>query len=125
MGTAATCNIKSEQTVKQLFLTLHLTKSPFLLFPYGDSKPIKPLGQVDLFCERQNIYYLLTFQIVPVDVMENKPALLSGKDCERMCLVKVLADEVHSLQHQNSAPQSRAVNQNENERPIKKVFLSK
>ena len=37
--------------------------------------------------------------------MENKPGLLSGKDCERMGLIKVHADEVHSLQHQNSPPE--------------------
>ena len=123
MDTAATCNTISERTVKELFPTLHPTKSPFLLFPYGDSKPIKPLGQVDLVCERQNKYYLLTFQILPANVMEKKPALLSGKDCERMGLIKVHADEVHSLQHQNSPPQSRAVNQKEGERP--RVFLSK
>ena len=96
-----------------------------MLFPYGDSKPIKPLGQIDLVCERQNKYYLLTFQILPANVMENKPGLLSGKDCERMGLIKVHADEVHSLQHENSPPESRAVNQNEDERPIKRVFLSK
>ena len=125
MDSAATCNTISEHTVKQLFPTLHPTKSPYLLFPYGDSKPIKPLGQVDLVCERQNKYYLVTFQILPADVMENKPALLSGKDCERMGLIKVHADEVHSLKHQNSPPQSRVVNQNEDERPIKRVFLSK
>ena len=115
MDTAATCNTISEQTVKQLYPTLRPTKSSFLLFPYGDSKPIKPLGQVDLVCERQNKYYLLTFQIRPADIMENKPALLSGKDCERMGLIKVYADEVHSLQHQNNPSQSQAV-----ERPTKK-----
>ena len=46
------------------------------------------------------------------------------KDCEWMGLIKVHAAEVHSLQHQNSPPQSRAVNQNEDERP-KRVFPSK
>lgn len=94
MDTAATCNTISELTVKQLFPTLHPTKSPFLLFPYGDSKLIKPLGQVDLVCKRKNKYNLLTFQILPADIMETKPALLSRKNCERMGLIKVHADEV-------------------------------
>ena len=40
-------------------------------------------------------------------------------------MIKLHADEVHSLQHKNSPPLSRAVNQNEDERSIKKVLLSK
>ena len=97
IDTAATCNTISEKTVARLFSDLKLTKSPFLLMPYGDSKPIKPLGQISLLCERRDKYHALTFQVLP-EHMGQKPALLSGKDCEKMGLIKIHADEVYSLQ---------------------------
>lgn len=39
-----------------------LRKSPFLLHPCGNAKPLRPLGKIDLLCERKNPYDTLTFQ---------------------------------------------------------------
>ena len=78
IDTAATCNTLSEDTLLRLMPSMKLRKSPYLLHPYGDSQPLKPLAQIDLLCERNKRSQSLTFQILPTDVMMNKPALLSG-----------------------------------------------
>ena len=80
IDTAATYNTLSEDALLKLMPNMRLTKSPYLLHPYGDSQLLKPLGQIDLLCERNKRYESLTFQILPRDVMMNKPALLSGSD---------------------------------------------
>jgi hypothetical protein len=55
------------------------------------------MGQAELLCDRHNKFETLIFQILPDDVMGNKPALLSGKDSEHLGLITVQADEVYSL----------------------------
>ena len=74
-----------------------MSKSPYLLHPYGNTRPLRPLGQVELVCHRNNHYDTLTFQILPDDIMANKPALLSGGDSERLGLVRIESDTVFSL----------------------------
>ena len=98
IDTAATCNTISVNTVQLHFPATHISKSPYLLFPYGDSKSLKPVGQVDLLCERGKKYFTLTFRILSDHVMHNKPALLSGKDNQKMGLVNIHADEIHALE---------------------------
>ena len=97
IDTAATCNTLSEDALHRLMPKMKLTKSPYLLHPYGDAEPLKPLGQIDLLCERDGRYETLTFQVLPRDVMMNKPALLSGSDCETLGLIIIKADEIFSL----------------------------
>ena len=97
IDTAATCNTLSEDTLLRLMPNMKLTKSPYLLHPYGDAQPLKPLGQIDLLCERNSRYETLTFQVLPRDVMLDKPALLSGSDCETLGLIIIKADEIFSL----------------------------
>ena len=97
IDTAATCNTLSEDTLLRLMPNMTLRKSPYLLHPYGDSQPLKPLGQIDLLCERNKRYESLTFQILPRDVMMNKPALLSGSDYEALGLITIRAHEIFSL----------------------------
>ena len=89
IDTAATCNTISESTIQHNFSDAQISKSPYLLYPYGNSKPIKPIDQVSLLCERKKRYHNLTFQILPDVVMQEKPALLSGKDCIQMGLVNI------------------------------------
>ena len=98
IDTAATCNTMSEDLFNQHFLDAKLMKSPLLLFPYGNSKPLQPLGQTDLMCERNKQYYTLTFQVLPSLHMENKPPLLSGFDSVKLGLVNINADDVFALQ---------------------------
>jgi hypothetical protein len=91
IDTAATSNTISATTLQPRATVVH---APYLLFPYGNSKPAKPLGQAELLCERENKFETLEFQILPDAVMGLKPALLSGKDSEILGLVQ--ADEVFS-----------------------------
>lgn len=76
---------------------MKLTKSPYLLQPYGDAQLLKPLGQIDLLCKRNKRYESLTFQILPREIMMNKPTLLSGSDCYALGLITIKADEIFSL----------------------------
>lgn len=89
IDTAATCNTISDKTLAELLPTAKIRHSPYLLYPYGDSKPIKPLGQVELMCERLNKYDMLVFQVLPESMLRHKPALLSGYDSERLGLITV------------------------------------
>jgi len=52
IDTAATCNTISESPVNKLFPDLKINSLSHLLFPYGNSKPIKPIGQIELLCEK-------------------------------------------------------------------------
>ena len=94
IDTAATCNTMSQELFNENFIHAKISKSRFLLFLYGNSTPIKPIGQVSLVCERKKKYHTLTFQILPSHVMENKPPLLSGNDSEKLGLVNIHAYEV-------------------------------
>ena len=53
--------------------------------------------KIVVVCHRNNHYDTLTFQILPDDIMANKPALLSGGDSERLGLVRIEYDTVFSL----------------------------
>jgi len=74
-----------------------MTHSPYLLHPYGNSTPLKPLGEVQLLCDQQDRYETLVFQVLPDHVMGSKPALLSGGDSEHLGLVSIKSDEVYSI----------------------------
>ena len=97
IDTAASCNTLSHSTLTSLDRDVQMSKSPYLLHPYGNTRPLRPLGQVELVCHRTNHYDTLTFQILPDDIMANKPALLSGGDSERLGLVKIESDTCFSL----------------------------
>ena len=98
----ALCNTISDETVAELFPELRLHKSIHLLIPYGASKPIKPVGQLELLCEKNNRYFTLCFQVIPTHIMGNKPALLSGRDCESMGIITIDTNEVYTTQTLNS-----------------------
>ena len=97
IDTAASCNTLSHSTLTSLGRDIQMSKSPYLLHPYGNTRPLRPLGQVELLCHRNNHYDTLTFQILPDDIMANKPALLSGGNSERLGLVRIESDTVFSL----------------------------
>ena len=97
IDTKATCNTMSINTLRSLLTDAELKRSPYHLYPYGNFKPLEPEGQVDLVCERKHNYVTLTFQVLPDSSIGCKPALLSGSDRERLGLIKVQADEIHSL----------------------------
>ena len=74
-----------------------LQYSPCLLYPYGNSKPFRPLGQVELVCEKNDKYHVLIFPVLQNHIMGNKPALLSGADSELLGLIHIEADNVFSV----------------------------
>ena len=97
IDTAATCNTMSLSTLRSFLPDADLKRSPYRLYPHGNSKPLEPEGQVDLVCELQDGYVTLTFQILQDSSIKSKPALLSGSDSERLGLITVHTDEIHSL----------------------------
>ena len=97
IDTAATCNTMYLSKLQSFLPDADLKRSPYRLYPYRNSKPLEPEGQDDLVCERQDRYVTLTFQILPDSPIGSKPALLSGSDSERLGLVTIHADEIHSL----------------------------
>ena len=44
-----------------------------------------------------NKFETLTFQVLPKHILKDKPALLSGSDCEKLGLIEIHADEIFSL----------------------------
>ena len=97
IDTGATCNNISYKDTVNLPGTVQLTKSPYILQPYGNSSHVKPVGQVELICARDTRFYTLLFQVLPDDVMKGKPALLSGSNSVHLRIVNVNADEVFQL----------------------------
>ena len=53
IDTGAICNTISYKDTVNLPGTVLLTKSLYTLQPYGNSSPVKPVGQVELICERE------------------------------------------------------------------------
>ena len=97
IDTAATCNTISHSTLRKIPGNPKLVKSQLSLHPYGNGKPIKPLGEVQLICERDSQFHLLLFQVISDDIMQGKPALISGTDSVKLGLVTVDADEIFQI----------------------------
>ena len=66
----------SLSTLRSLLPDAELKRSPYHLYPYGNSKPLEPEGQVDLVWERENKYETLTFQVLPDSSFVCKPTYL-------------------------------------------------
>ena len=107
IDTVATCNTISIGTVTTHFPEAKITASRYRLYPYGNADPIKPVGQVELLCDRGRKFHNLSFQILSDSLMKDKPALLSGKNCEQLGLIQVKADEVYSLTNQKEPQNSQ------------------
>ena len=87
----------SASTLRSFFPVAEVKRSPYRLHPYTNYKPLHPIGQVELLCEKNNKFDTLFFQVLPDSCIGIKPALLSGSDSEWLGLVKVQVDEIHSL----------------------------
>ena len=55
------------------------------------------MGKLELLAETTTGYHLLTFQVLRDSQIQGKPPLSSGSDCVNLGLVKIRADEVHSV----------------------------
>ena len=101
LDTASTCNTLPESIAKSLIprgtqLGDFLSPSKATLFTYSNSQ-IKPVGKLELLAETATGYHLLTFHVIRDSLVQNKPPLLSGSDCVKLGLVKIHADEIHSV----------------------------
>lgn len=85
----------SARALRSFFPDAEVDISPHRLHPYGNSKPLHPIGQEELLCETNNKFDTLTFQVLPDSCIGIKPALLSVRDSERLGLIRVQADEIH------------------------------
>ena len=99
LDSASTCNTLPENFALSLIppgkkLKDYLTPSRATLFTYDNSK-LTPLGKLELLAETTAEHHLLTFHILRDSQIPGKPPLLSGSDC--VGLVKICADEVHSI----------------------------
>ena len=75
-------NTIPEKLIKGAFPTIEMKRSPYLLSPYMNTKPFRPLGQVELVCERGGKFHPLLFQVIADKDIGDKPALISGEDSE-------------------------------------------
>ena len=60
---------------------------------------MRPKGQVNLVCDRKGI--LQTIDFLVVDVPDDKPPLLSGKDGQTKEYLKIFADETNAIEDKN------------------------
>ena len=79
-----------------------LGKSKARLYPYGKGSPIIPVGQAILTCDRNNSYATLNFQVPADEIMEGKPALLSGYEGENLGIISIKVDEIHAIDKDNT-----------------------
>ena len=94
------CNYRFEQQPHvTLSVSCHCMRynaiqhSPYVLYEC-DAMHMRPRGQIVLLCEREGRYETLIFQVLPNELMGDKPALLSGTDSERPSLISINTGEV-------------------------------
>ena len=108
-------NTIGESNLKEKFPKVEIKKAKVFLKPYGKGPSIKPKGKVNLLCERKQKYHCLEFVVIPDEIMGDKPALLSGTDCEKLGIVKIEADEVFAVEKQKDETDKHEVEGNEND----------
>ena len=94
IDSAASRNTIQEKLIKGAFPIIEMKRSPYLLSPYMNTKPFRPLVQVELICERGGKFHSLLFQVVVDKDIGDKPALISGEDSEALGLLRIEADEI-------------------------------
>ena len=87
VDSAATCNTLPSSIYDQIARPNRMLPSRAKIVPYS-GKPIRPLGKILLACEGNTHFETLEFQVIDCKDIPNKPALLSGKDSERLGLIK-------------------------------------
>ena len=59
-----------------------------------NTKPFRPLGQIEPVCERGGKFHSLLFQVIADKDIGDKPALISREDSEALGLLRIEADEI-------------------------------
>ncbi len=86
----------NEDTLRSITPRPSLRKTKALLYPYS-GPPVKPLGCIDLLCDRDDCYSTLTFFITRSIDTPNKPPLLSGSDSIKLGLMGLADDCIHAI----------------------------
>ena len=95
VDSAATCNTISSTIYRKISEAAPLQPSHAKILPYS-RKAIYPFGKVSLACEGVSHFENLEFQVMDSNDIHGKPALISGKDSERLGLIKFHRDRVFS-----------------------------
>ena len=62
------------------------------------------MGKLELLAETKAWFQLLTFHVLRDPHIQGKPPLLFGSDYVKVGLVKICADEIHSLDTSRGTP---------------------
>lgn len=95
VDSAATCNTLPSSICRKMSESARLQPSHAKIFPYS-GKAIYPLGKVSLACEGVYHFETLEIQIMDSKDIPGKPALISGRDRERLGLIKFHHNKVFS-----------------------------
>ena len=95
--TAATCNTMSASALRSFTPDAEVNRSPYRLHPYGNSKPLHPIGQGEQLCETSNNFDTLIFQVLSDSCIVITPTLLSVRVSGRLGPIRVQANEIKSL----------------------------
>jgi len=90
IDSASTCNTIPSSLLRKLFPNAEIRWTRCKINTYG-SETMCPEGQVTLSCERRGRIHTIDFLVV--NVPDEKPALLSGRDAQALNYFKVYADE--------------------------------
>ena len=95
VDSAATCNTLPSSIYSKISDAAPLKPSRAKIFPYS-GKAIHPVGRVSLACEGVTHFETLEFEVIDTKDIPGKPALISGKDSERLGLITFHRDRVFS-----------------------------
>ncbi len=93
VDSAATCNTLPSTIYDKLGCSDKLQRSNARIMPYSGGV-IRPKGKLTLTCEGTNSFEILDFEVISADDIPGKPALLSGKDSQRLGLIQFHKDRV-------------------------------
>ena len=90
INSASTCNTIPSTLLRKQFPNAEIRRIRSKINTYG-SETMRLEGQVTLCCERRGRIYTMDFFLV--NVLGEKPALLSGRDAQALNYLRVYADE--------------------------------
>ncbi|KAL9964686.1 hypothetical protein ACROYT_G028361 [Oculina patagonica] len=94
---ASTCNTIPSSLLSQLFPDVKIARTKSKINTYG-TETIRPEGQVMLCCDRRGKIHTIDFLVV--NVPNQKPPLLSGRDAQALDYLKVYADEINAVEEE-------------------------
>ena len=97
IDSASTCNTIPTSLLSELFPDVKISRSRSKINTYG-SETIRPEGQVTLCCDRRGKIHTIDFLVV--NVPDQKPPLLSGRDAQALGYLKMYADETNAVEEE-------------------------